>query len=85
VPARIRAARGNHHPDRASPPQHCIICAGERPSVSSSGQRRIILAEPATAGHRSQVREVEPAWKMHVPMTGDGQGSCDGDDQGSYG
>jgi hypothetical protein len=29
-------------------------------------------------------REVEPAQKMHVLMTGDDQGSCDGDDQGSY-
>lgn len=60
MPVWICATCGNHYPERKSPPQHCIVCADERQWVPSSGQRWTTLAELAAAGHRSEVREVEP-------------------------
>jgi glyoxylase-like metal-dependent hydrolase (beta-lactamase superfamily II) len=54
----ICAACGNHFPD--PPPDVCAVCADERQWVPPGGQRWTTLAELAAAGHRSQVREVEP-------------------------
>jgi len=60
VPAWICGTCGNHYPEAESPPGQCIICADERQWVPSSGQRWTTLADLAAAGHRSEVREVEP-------------------------
>jgi glyoxylase-like metal-dependent hydrolase (beta-lactamase superfamily II) len=56
--SRICATCGNHFPD--PPPVVCAVCADERQWVPPGGQRWTTLAELAAAGHRSQVREVEP-------------------------
>jgi glyoxylase-like metal-dependent hydrolase (beta-lactamase superfamily II) len=60
VPVWICATCGNHYPERDSPPEQCLICADERQWVPSSGQPWTTLAELVGAGHRSDVREVEP-------------------------
>jgi glyoxylase-like metal-dependent hydrolase (beta-lactamase superfamily II) len=60
VPTWICATCGNHYPQGESPPRQCIICTDERQWVPSSGQRWTTLADLAAAGHRSDVREVEP-------------------------
>lgn len=60
MPAWICATCGNHYPDTGDPPPACVICADERQWVPSSGQRWTTLAELAAAGHRSDVREIEP-------------------------
>jgi hypothetical protein len=49
---------GNHFPDPR--PGTCAVCADERQWLPPGGQRRTTLAELAAAGHRSDVREVEP-------------------------
>jgi hypothetical protein len=54
----VCAACGNHYP--APPPAVCVICADERQWVPPSGQRWTTLAELRAAGHRGDVREVEP-------------------------
>jgi glyoxylase-like metal-dependent hydrolase (beta-lactamase superfamily II) len=56
----ICAACGNHYPDGDSPPRRCVICIDERQWVPSSGQRWTTLADLKAAGHRSEVRELEP-------------------------
>jgi hypothetical protein len=61
VPVWVCATCGNHYPDQGSPPGQCVICADERQWVPSSGQRWTTLAELAAAGHRSEIRPVEPA------------------------
>jgi glyoxylase-like metal-dependent hydrolase (beta-lactamase superfamily II) len=60
VPAWICATCGNHYPGNGSPPVQCVICADERQWVPPSGQRWTTLAELTEAGHRSQMRQVEP-------------------------
>jgi hypothetical protein len=60
VPVWICATCGNHYPEHDAPPAQCIICTDERQWVPSSGQRWTTLADLAAAGHRSEVREVEP-------------------------
>jgi hypothetical protein len=60
VPIWICATCANHYPDTGSPPPGCVICDDERQWVPPSGQRWTTLAELAAAGHRSDVREVEP-------------------------
>jgi glyoxylase-like metal-dependent hydrolase (beta-lactamase superfamily II) len=60
VAAWICATCGNHYPDAESPPDVCIICADERQWVPASGQRWTTLAILRAAGHRSDIREVEP-------------------------
>jgi Metallo-beta-lactamase superfamily len=60
MPVWICATCANHYPDQESPPRECVICADERQWVPSSGQRWTTAAELAGAGHRSDVREVEP-------------------------
>jgi hypothetical protein len=60
VPVWICATCGNHYPEDASPPAVCVICADERQWVPPSGQRWTTAEELAAAGHRSDVREVEP-------------------------
>ena len=55
---RICATCGNHFPEPH--PAVCAVCADERQWVPPGGQRWTTLAELAAAGHRSDVREVEP-------------------------
>ncbi|HTX26909.1 MAG TPA: MBL fold metallo-hydrolase [Streptosporangiaceae bacterium] len=54
----VCATCGNHFPDDR--PEICVICADERQWVPPGGQRWTTLDELAAAGHRSDVREVEP-------------------------
>jgi hypothetical protein len=56
----VCATCGNHYPDQESAPGECVICADERQWVPPTGQRWTTLAELAAAGHRGDVREVEP-------------------------
>jgi len=60
MPVWICATCGNHYRDQESPPPECVICADERQWVPSSGQRWTTAAELAGAGHRSDIRQVEP-------------------------
>lgn len=60
VPGWICATCGNHYPSAASPPEQCVICADERQWTPPSGQRWTTLAQLREAGHRSDVRVVEP-------------------------
>jgi hypothetical protein len=54
----ICATCGNHFPDPR--PDLCPVCADERQWVPPDGQRWTTLAGLAAAGHRSDVRQVEP-------------------------
>jgi len=54
----ICATCANHYLE--APPPVCAVCADERQWVPPGGQRWTTLAELAQAGHRSQVRQVEP-------------------------
>src|ERR1700745_1701938 len=54
----VCAACGNHFPDPR--PGVCVVCADERQWVPPGGQRWTTLAELAAAGHRSDIRPVEP-------------------------
>jgi glyoxylase-like metal-dependent hydrolase (beta-lactamase superfamily II) len=54
----VCATCGNHFPGER--PEVCVVCADERQWVPPGGQRWTTLAELAAAGHRSDVREVEP-------------------------
>jgi glyoxylase-like metal-dependent hydrolase (beta-lactamase superfamily II) len=54
----VCATCGNHFPDPR--PEVCTVCADERQWVPPGGQRWTTLAELAAAGHRSDVRAVEP-------------------------
>ena len=49
---------GNHFPDPC--PAICAVCADERQWVPPGGQRWTTQAELAAAGHRSDIRAVEP-------------------------
>lgn len=61
MPVWICATCGNHAPDGAAPPPgNCPICADERQWLPPSGQRWTTLDELRAAGHRSEVRELEP-------------------------
>ena len=60
VPVWICATCANHYPEDTSPPAACVICADERQWVPASGQRWTTAEELAGAGHRGDVREVEP-------------------------
>ncbi len=60
MPVWICPACGNHYPDSDSPPSRCLICTDERQWVPPAGQRWTTLADLAAAGHRSEVRELEP-------------------------
>jgi hypothetical protein len=60
MPTWICATCANHYPDQERPPGECVICSDERQWVPSSGQRWTTAAELASAGHHSDVREVEP-------------------------
>jgi glyoxylase-like metal-dependent hydrolase (beta-lactamase superfamily II) len=60
MPVWICATCANHYPDQDSPPAGCVICSDERQWVPLSGQRWTTAVELAGAGHRSDVREVEP-------------------------
>lgn len=53
----ICATCGVEHDNR---PAVCAICADERQWVPASGQRWTTLAELAEAGHRIQIRQLEP-------------------------
>ena len=54
----VCATCGNHFPDPR--PDVCTVCADERQWVPPGGQRWTTLDELAAAGHRSDVRPVEP-------------------------
>ena len=57
----ICATCANHDPDAAAPPSTpCVICADERQWLPPAGQSWTTLAELREAGHRSEIREVEP-------------------------
>ena len=56
----VCATCGNHYPEAGSPPDNCVICSDERQWVPATGQRWTTLEELTTAGHRSDIREVEP-------------------------
>jgi glyoxylase-like metal-dependent hydrolase (beta-lactamase superfamily II) len=56
----VCATCGNHYPEAAEPPDVCVICADERQWVPATGQHWTTLAELRAAGHRADVREVEP-------------------------
>jgi glyoxylase-like metal-dependent hydrolase (beta-lactamase superfamily II) len=60
VPVWICATCASHYPEAASPPGVCVICADERQWVPASGQRWTTAEELAVAGHRGDVRQVEP-------------------------
>ena len=60
MPVWICATCGNHYPDSALSPERCLICADERQWIPPSGQAWTTLADLEAAGHRSDVREVEP-------------------------
>jgi len=60
APVWICATCGNHYPEGGSAPAVCVICADERQWVPASGQRWTTLEELRAAGHRGDVREVEP-------------------------
>jgi glyoxylase-like metal-dependent hydrolase (beta-lactamase superfamily II) len=60
MPLWICATCANHYPEDGSPPRVCGICADERQWVPASGQRWTTPEELAAAGHRGEVREVEP-------------------------
>jgi glyoxylase-like metal-dependent hydrolase (beta-lactamase superfamily II) len=60
VPVWICATCANHYPEATSPPEVCVICADERQWVPATGQRWTTAQELAAAGHRGEVREVEP-------------------------
>ena len=60
MPVWICATCGNHSLDADSPPGVCVICADERQWVPATGQRWTTLADLTAAGHRGDVREVEP-------------------------
>jgi glyoxylase-like metal-dependent hydrolase (beta-lactamase superfamily II) len=60
VPVWICATCANHYPEATSPPEVCVICADERQWVPATGQRWTTAEELAAAGHRGEVREVEP-------------------------
>lgn len=42
------------------PPDECVICSDERQYVGWEGQRWTTLAELASEGHRTEIREEEP-------------------------
>src|SRR4028119_1235292 len=46
--------------ERAEPVGVCAICADERQYMPASGQQWTTLEELAAAGHRTQLREIEP-------------------------
>jgi glyoxylase-like metal-dependent hydrolase (beta-lactamase superfamily II) len=54
----VCATCGNHYLEAAPPV--CVVCADERQWVPPGGQRWTSLSELVQAGHRSDVREVEP-------------------------
>jgi hypothetical protein len=60
APVWVCATCGNHYPEGPSPPAACVICADERQWVPAGGQRWTTPEELAAAGHRGDVREVEP-------------------------
>jgi glyoxylase-like metal-dependent hydrolase (beta-lactamase superfamily II) len=60
MPVWVCATCANHYPETDSPPAACLICEDERQWVPPSGQRWTTLAELREAGHRSDVRDVEP-------------------------
>jgi len=54
----VCATCGNHFPEAR--PETCPVCADERQWLPPDGQRWTTLADLAAAGHKSDVREVEP-------------------------
>jgi glyoxylase-like metal-dependent hydrolase (beta-lactamase superfamily II) len=60
APVWICATCGNHYPEGPPPPIACVICADERQWVPPTGQRWTTPEELRAAGHRGDVREVEP-------------------------
>jgi Metallo-beta-lactamase superfamily len=54
----VCATCGNHVPEVR--PEVCPVCADERQWVPPDGQRWTTLAELTAAGHRSDLREIEP-------------------------
>jgi len=60
MPVWICATCANHYRDTETPPAACVICSDERQWVPASGQRWTTAAELAAAGHRSDLRDIEP-------------------------
>jgi metallo-beta-lactamase superfamily protein len=60
VPAFICVTCGVQQASSDAPPARCAICEDERQYVRQGGQKWTTLEELAAAGHRIEVREVEP-------------------------
>lgn len=56
----VCATCANHYPATELPPEVCGICADERQWVPPDGQRWTTVQDLHTAGHRSDIHEVEP-------------------------
>lgn len=55
----ICVACGNHYPTAPAPPSRCDICSDERQWVHPEGQRWA-TPEELSAGHRTDIRDIEP-------------------------
>lgn len=51
---------GVEHADAATPPERCVICEDERQYVGWGGQSWTTREELLAAGHRNELRELEP-------------------------
>jgi hypothetical protein len=51
---------GVEHADAAAPPERCVICEDDRQYVGWGGQQWTTRAELLAAGHRNELRELEP-------------------------
>src|SRR5919198_4153401 len=60
MPAWICATCAVQHAEGPAPPDGCAICQDERQWVPAGGQRWTTLAELTEAGHRTELRELEP-------------------------
>lgn len=56
----ICVACGNHYPTAPTPPNRCEICTDERQWVHPDGQRWTTPEELSAAGHRTDIRDIEP-------------------------
>ena len=60
MPIYICRTCGVEHAESAEPPASCIICDDERQYVGWDGQRWTTREELLAAGHRNELRELEP-------------------------
>ena len=60
MPIYICRTCGVEHAKSAQPPESCVICDDERQYVGWDGQRWTTREELLAAGHRNELRELEP-------------------------